>query len=168
MSKLYVGFFVLASMLALSGLGLLGLVLITNLINLLQAAMQIIVYIAAYILVCIVGNYIVAYIMLFLKWLVGLDTRPIIEWMGFWIGFTERAVALTLVILAPRYLVTFVGGWILLKFAIGWQRTPLTPKLARGVQLALIANVLSFGIAIAVGLYLNPTALGYYSALKPD
>jgi len=34
MSKLHVGFFVTASMLALSGLGLLGLVLITNLIYL--------------------------------------------------------------------------------------------------------------------------------------
>jgi len=34
MSKLLVGFFVTASMLALSGLGLLGLVLITNLIYL--------------------------------------------------------------------------------------------------------------------------------------
>ena len=34
MSKLYVAFFVIASMLALSGLGLLGLVLITNLIYL--------------------------------------------------------------------------------------------------------------------------------------
>jgi hypothetical protein len=32
MSKLYVGFFVIASMLALSGFGFLGLVLITNLI----------------------------------------------------------------------------------------------------------------------------------------
>jgi hypothetical protein len=35
MLKLYAGFLVIASMLALSGLGLFGLVLITNLINLL-------------------------------------------------------------------------------------------------------------------------------------
>jgi hypothetical protein len=35
MSKLYVGLFVIASMLALSGLGLLGLVLFTNFIYLL-------------------------------------------------------------------------------------------------------------------------------------
>jgi hypothetical protein len=34
MSKLYVGFFVKASMLALSGVGFLGLVLVTNLIYL--------------------------------------------------------------------------------------------------------------------------------------
>lgn len=125
-------------------------------------------FVLVYFLVCIVGNYLVAYTMLFLKWLVDLDTRPIIEWMGFCIGFFERAVALTLVIWAPRYLVTFIGGWVLLKFAIGWQRTPLTPKLARGVQLALIGNVISFAIAIAGGLYLNPNALAYFGALKPD
>jgi hypothetical protein len=35
MSKLYAGLFVIASMLALSGFGLLGLILFTNLINLL-------------------------------------------------------------------------------------------------------------------------------------
>ena len=124
--------------------------------------MRIYVYIAVYLLVCVGGNYLVAYIMLFLKWLVGLDTRPIIEWTGFCIGFTERAVALTLVLWAPRYLVTFIGGWVLLKFAIGWQRTPLNAKVARGGLLALIANVLSFAAAIAGGLYLNPDALTYF------
>ena len=73
-------------------------------------------YVLLYLLVCIGGNYVVAYVMLLIRWLVGLDIRPIIEWSGFWIGFTERAVALTLVIWAPRYLATFIGGWILLKF----------------------------------------------------
>jgi hypothetical protein len=59
-------------------------------------------YIEIYILVCIFGNYLVAYFMLLMRWLVGLDIRPIIEWSGFLIGLTERAVALTLVIWAPR------------------------------------------------------------------
>ena len=50
-------------------------------------------YIEIYILVCIFGNYLVAYFMLLMRWLVGLDIRPIIEWSGFLIGLTERAVA---------------------------------------------------------------------------
>jgi hypothetical protein len=124
-------------------------------------------YIEIYILVCIFGNYLVAYFMLLMRWLVGLDIRPIIEWSGFLIGLTERAVALTLVIWAPRYLATFIGGWVLLKFAIGWQRTPLNPRVALGSLLALIANVLSFALAIAGGLYLNPSALTYFGALTP-
>lgn len=123
--------------------------------------------VVVYILVCIVGNYLVTFLMALMRWLVSLDIRPINEWAGFLIGFTERAVALTLVILAPRYLATFIGGWVLLKFAIGWQRTPLNPRVARGILLALIANVLSFAIAIAGGLYLHPSALTYFGALTP-
>jgi hypothetical protein len=167
MSKLYVGFLVIASMLVLSGLGFLGLVLITNLIDLLQAAMQINVYIAVYFLVCFGGHYVVAYLMLFMRWLVGLVTDPWHEWMGFLIGITERAVALTLLVWAPRYLVTFIGGWVLLKFAIGWRRTALNHMVARGSQLALIGNVLSFAIAIPGGLYLNQDARAYFGALTP-
>jgi hypothetical protein len=63
-----------------------------------------------YIAVCVGGNYLVAYCVLFMKWLVGLDTRPIIEWMGFFMGIAERAVALTLFLLAPRYLAAFIGA----------------------------------------------------------
>ena len=116
---------------------------------------------------CIGGNYFVAYIMFLVKWLVGLDTHPIIEWSGFCIGFTERAVALTLAIWAPRYLVTFIGGWVLLKFAVGWQRTLLNYKVALGSLLALIGNVLSFATAIAGGLYLNQKAIAYFGGLGP-
>jgi hypothetical protein len=125
-------------------------------------------YLEVYLLVCIVGNYFVAYIRLYLNWLVSLDTRPVTEWMAFAIGFTERAVALTLVIWAPRYLATFIGGWILLKFAIGWRRTPINHRVARGSQVALIGNIVSFAIAIAGGMYLNPDALTYFGAVKPD
>jgi hypothetical protein len=129
--------------------------------------MPVYTYIAVYVLVCIVGNYFVAFCMFLMRWLVSLATDPFIEWSGFLIGSIERAVALTLMIWAPRYLVTFVGGWVLLKFAIGWQRTPLNARIVRGSLLALIANVLSFAIAIAGGLYLNPAALAYFGALTP-
>jgi hypothetical protein len=167
MSKLYAGFLVIASMLVLSGLGLLGLVLITRLINLLQAPMRVYLFLLVYFLVCVGGHYLVAYSMYFMRWLVSLDTDPSHDWMSFLIGFTERAVALTLIVWAPRYLVTFIGGWVLLKFAIGWQRTPLNAMVARGSLLALIGNVLSFAVAIAGGLYLNQDARGYFGNLTP-
>jgi hypothetical protein len=80
-------------------------------------------YLEVYLLVCFVGHYLVACCMHFMRWLVGLEGQaPFHEWMAALVGITERAVALTLVIWAPRYLVTFIGGWILLKFAIGWRR----------------------------------------------
>jgi hypothetical protein len=120
------------------------------------------VYIEIYILVCIGGNYLVAYCLFFLKWLMALDTRPIVERMAFFIGFTERAVALTLFLLAPRYLAVFIGGWVLLKFALGWQRTPFVYKLAVGSQVALIGNVLSFAIAIVGGYYLRPDNIAFF------
>jgi len=105
-------------------------------------------------LVCVVGNYAVAYFLFLLKWSLGLDTRPIVERMASFIG--QRAVALTLFLLAPHYLAAFIGGWVLLKFALGWQRTPFVYKLAVGGQVALIGNVFSFAIAIAGGYYLHP------------
>jgi hypothetical protein len=47
---------------------------------------------------------------------------PFIDWITLFGGATERAIALTLVLMAPSYLPSFIGGWVLLKFAIGWQR----------------------------------------------
>jgi hypothetical protein len=48
-------------------------------------------YVLIYVLVCLVGHYLVAYLMLFMRWRVGLDGDPYHEWMGFLIGITERA-----------------------------------------------------------------------------
>jgi hypothetical protein len=120
-------------------------------------------YAAVYFLVCIGGNYLVASCMYFMRGRVGLrGEAPFHEWMGVFIGITERAVALTLFLLAPRYLAAFIGGWVLLKFAIGWRRTPLNYKVALGSQVALIGSVLSFAIAIAGGYYLHPDTLAYF------
>jgi hypothetical protein len=82
------------------------------------------------------------------------------------LGATERAVALTLVLLAPPYLASFIGGWVLLKFAIGWQREKHSDEVARGSFVALIGNVLSFAIAIAIGVYLNPDALKFFQTAR--
>jgi len=89
------------------------------------------------------------------------ERPPLIEWLPIIIGVTERFVALTLVLTAPAYLPAFIGGWVALKFAIGWQRVKLhdDKQIAEGSFVGLIGNVISFAIPIAVGLVLYPEAL---------
>jgi hypothetical protein len=65
--------------------------------------------------------------------------------------------------LAPLYLGPFIGGWTLLKFAIGWLRTPLNAEVALGSQLAMIGNVLSFAIALAGGWWLKSGNLAFFT-----
>jgi hypothetical protein len=91
------------------------------------------VYFLAYFLTCIVGQLVVASWMWVMRWLVlKEENRPkqkFADWMGlFFVGGTERAVALTLVLWAPAYLPAFIGGWVVLKFALGWQRQQIQPK----------------------------------------
>jgi hypothetical protein len=99
------------------------------------------------------------------------------DWMAFWrdfwmlliFGSTERAVALTLVLMAPAYLPAFIGGWVLLKFALGWQRErndEQDRQVATQSFVALIGNVISFAIPIAVGLALYPEALNAWATRK--
>jgi hypothetical protein len=52
----------------------------------------------------------------------------------------------------------FIGGWVALKFAVGWQRYAGEAE-AGGAMVALIGNVISFAVAIAIGLTVNPSAL---------
>lgn len=120
---------------------------------------QMFCYLGAYFLACVVGWLAVACALYVMRWLVLKERRPpFIEWSAFLGGATERAVALTLVLTAPPYLPAFIGGWVLLKFAIGWQRST-SDEVAEQSFLALIGNVISFAIAIAIGVLLNPKAL---------
>ena len=134
------------------------------------------IYVAAYFDVCFVGGLVVAVCLYFMRWwFLGTPRhrprffdwltfrQPFFDWLAFLVGAVERFVALTLVLGAPPYLPPFIGGWILLKFAIGWQREGYGGKgegeVAKERFLALIGNVLSFAIAIFVGWLLNPQAL---------
>jgi hypothetical protein len=119
----------------------------------------------AYLLACVGGWLAVACALYVMRWLVlEKNLPPFSDWPAFLGGATERAIALTLVLKAPPYLPAFIGGWVLLKFAIGWQREGYGGKgdegeVAKGRFLALIGNVLSFAVAIAIGVALNPKAL---------
>ena len=65
--------------------------------------------------------------------------------------------------MAPPYVPTFIGGWVVLKFALGWRRARHSEQVETGSFLALIANVISFAIAVGVGLALNPKALEFWA-----
>jgi hypothetical protein len=118
-------------------------------------------YVVAYLTVCVGGWFAVACCMYVMRWLTLPGERhKFTEWSVFFVGLTERAVALTLVIFAPPYLPSFIGAWVALKFALGWKRVDYGPPTATGSLLALIGNVLSFAVPIAVGvIFLNPDAL---------
>jgi hypothetical protein len=117
--------------------------------------------VVAYLGVCVGGWLVVAVCLYVMRWLVlpELNWSKFSDWPAFFGGAVERAVALTLVLWAPPYLASFIGGWVLLKFAIGWQREERSEAVAKGSFLALIGNVISFAIAIAGGVLLNPKAL---------
>lgn len=79
-------------------------------------------YAVAYLVACVGGWLIVGACMYGMRRLVLKHPEKFSEWSVFFVGITERAVALTLVLIAPLYLPTFIGGWVVLKFALGWQR----------------------------------------------
>jgi len=89
--------------------------------------------------------------------------RPLFRWLDVWVGFTERAIATTLFIWAPRQLPLFIGGWGVAKLAAGWGRHQ-DPNYAPAHVIALVGNALSFTVAIAAGMLVRPESLAILSA----
>ncbi len=81
--------------------------------------------------------------------------------LALYVGGTERAVVTTLVIFTPAYVPAFIGGWVVLKIAAGWGRRQGNDA-EKGHFLALVGSVISFAIAIGVGLWLDPSALSVW------
>ena len=90
-------------------------------------------------------------------------SRRLFKPLDFWVGATERATATTLVLVAPGYVAAFAGGWIALKLAVKWQRSP-EPEALDGGLMAMVGGVWSFAIAIAAGVWANPGALQVFQA----
>jgi hypothetical protein len=82
-------------------------------------------YAVAYAISTIVGFGVIGLLLKLMRWTVNIDDRSF-GWLTFWVSGTERAAAMTLAFLAPKLLPAFIGGWIALKFAAGWQREPNT------------------------------------------
>jgi hypothetical protein len=100
----------------------------------------------------------------------GLRQRGRFEPLDLWVGGLERAVATTLVFYAPKYLAAFIGGWIVLKFALGWQRDTgarVPEETVTRSFLALGGNVISFAIAVVVGVLFHPASLDAWSEAPP-
>ena len=92
------------------------------------------------------GFFVVGAAMWFMRWTAGVK-RPSFKWIDFWLGTTERVVAMSLFALNTDKLPWFIGAWVGLKFAANWKRQT-GPDAAAGSMLFLIGNVLSFGYAI--------------------
>jgi hypothetical protein len=85
----------------------------------------------------------------------------------FWVGGTERAIATTIVIFAPKLLPAFAGGWVALKFAANWQRKTIegsdNERIAQQSLIALVASSISMAVATASGFLLHPEAVAMLS-----
>ena len=81
-----------------------------------------------------------------------------------WLGSVERLVAAAMFVWHVSYLGAFIGAWVALKLAANWQRLKSTSdEVRKGTLMALIGNVFSFAFAIAVGCWLNPTAITFFT-----
>lgn len=93
------------------------------------------------------------------------DKRPYFRWLDVWGGFTERAIATTLVIWAPKVLPLYIGGWVVAKLAAGWSYSQTDQKFAPARVIALVGMAFSFSIAIAAGLWADPAAVADFGAI---
>jgi hypothetical protein len=100
-----------------------------------------------------------------------LKQRPRFEPLDLWLGGAERAIATTLVFYAPKYLVVFIGAWVALKLALGWQRRAGSTRVPEEVitrsLLSLAGSATSFAIAAVVGVLFHREALDAWSTSPP-
>jgi hypothetical protein len=70
--------------------------------------------------------------------------------MDFWLGTTERAIAMAIMLWTPENLAVFVGGWTAAKIAANWGRMKSDGTYVRtGHLIALIGSAISFALAIS-------------------
>jgi len=112
----------------------------------------------------VLGHYPVSWALRGLRRISGQPDKP--APLDFWLGTTERLVATTLVIYAPRYVPAFIGAWVAFKIAANWQRMPSSGVTRQGTLIALMGNVFSFAIAVIAGVIANPDALRIWNEVK--
>jgi hypothetical protein len=85
------------------------------------------------------------------------DAQRCFEPLEFWLGSTERFIAMVLMLGTPGTLPTFIAGWTAAKIAANWARIkPDSSAYVRTGQLvALIGSALSFGLAIGGALLIE-------------
>ena len=129
-------------------------------------------YVLAYIAVIFLGWLLVGLVLKLMRlsirheYRVADTTKPAkSSWriVDLWLGGIERTIAVTLIIYAPPLLAPFIGGWTALKFASNWGRTDRKSNDAGSSFVFLVGSALSFGLAIWVGLLLNPEAIDVWA-----
>lgn len=94
----------------------------------------------------------------FIRWTMSLPGPSILDIGVFWIGTTERAVAIMLFALDQKHqqVAWFIGVWVGLKFALNWKRRKMGNEADyQGAMIALVGNVLSFGSALLVACWIT-------------
>ena len=115
-------------------------------------------YVIAYVFSAIGGALICGIVLKLIHISVGFKDRPVFHALHFWVGASERIVATTLFIWAPKHLPIFIGGWVAAKIAAGWGRER-REDASQGHFIALVGNAVSFAVAIAAGLMVHPESL---------
>jgi hypothetical protein len=90
------------------------------------------------------------------KTVVPQDAPESFAWLDFWLGATERGVALGLMLWAKDYLPAFIGAWVAAKLAANWLRLKSEDiEVRRGHLIALIGSALSFALAIGAAVLIQ-------------
>jgi hypothetical protein len=88
------------------------------------------------------------------------------------LGVVERTITIALIVIAPRSVPYFIGGWMALKFAANWKvRTPdrkgelAQDNLARRRLTFLVGSAISFGFGLLGGVIICPHAIAIWGQL---
>src|SRR5262249_11856262 len=173
MSKLYAGLLVIASMLALSGLGLMGLVLFTHLIDLVPTMLACLAdyfrshpFVSA-LFISVVGGAVVTWLW---SWLLHRlnqqnyerlpeDARKRHHAFSITIGGVERLLLTTLVIWLAGAVGPLGAAWLGVKAVVGWAGMDKTEHHAAShaararFSVTLLGSAISFLWAIGCGIW---------------
>lgn len=120
---------------------------------------MVVAYATAYFVSTFVVFVVVGLVLKFMRWTANIRGDSF-GWLTFWVGGTERAIAMTLAFFAPNQVPIFIGGWIALKFAAGWKReSPLQDDVISNSLLSLVGSVWSFGFAMLIAWSIRPDFL---------
>jgi hypothetical protein len=108
------------------------------------------VYVALIIIISALGWLIVGAILWLIRKTIDSKDAPFsLRAIDFWLGTTERVIAMCLAIWQPETLPAFIGAWTAAKIAANWGKMKSEDEYVRTGQLvALIGSALSFGLAI--------------------
>src|SRR5262249_46094137 len=155
-------FLVIASMLALSGLGVIGLVLFTHFIDLVPAMFDLLSshpFISALSISVVVGALVTWPLSWLLHSLLLAEARQRYHTLSITIGGVERLLLTTLVIWLPAAVGPLGAAWLGAKAVVGWAGMDKTeghaasPEARARFSVTLLGSAISFFWAIGWGIW---------------